>query len=167
MARTVLRTPALHRRLVHLIAKKITRECKRISSKKNSTLLRLSLNKVKSFDWKLLRKELKRHTPTLLSVLEAASCNQPSKRNPRIVGMAAAALLKGRNKNLCLLQGVVSTILYAGHSSKKVKHICMVMVMVSILSIPLSVQLALVQLAPVSNVHGACMPFAVYRHWKG
>ena len=96
MARTVLQTPALHRRL-HLINKKITRECKQISSKKNITLVRLSLNKVKSFDWKLLQRELKRHTPTLLSVPQAASCNQPSKRNPQIVRIAAAALLKGRN----------------------------------------------------------------------
>ena len=121
-ARTAIRTPALHRRLVRLVAKKISRECKQISSKKHSTLLRLSPSKVKSFNWKVLQRELNRHTPTLLTVLQAASTGQLSKPNPRIVGMAAAALLKGRNKHLSLPQGVVSTVLYAGHCSKMVSY---------------------------------------------
>ena len=121
-AQTAVRTPALHHRLVKLIAKKVRKECAVISSRKHNSYLRLSVAKLKSFSWESVESELKQHAPTLLSVLKATT--QSSKGNSKIAGMAAAVLLKGRNKHLCLPQGVISTIMYAGHSSKMVSTGC-------------------------------------------
>ena len=61
----------------------------------------------------------------LWSVLKAVS--RSSESDSKIAGMAAAVLLKGRNKHLCLPQGVIATIMYAGHSSKMVSLLLLAM----------------------------------------
>ena len=72
---------------------------------------------------------LKHKAPTLLSVIEAAAkspyklsqLKKKKKHTPLsiAVGMAACILLKQRCKHLCLLQVIISILLYAGHASKK------------------------------------------------
>ena len=72
---------------------------------------------------------LKQKAPTSLSIIEAAAKSpyrpsQLKKHTPlsSAVGMAACILLKQRCKHLCLLQVIISILLYAGHASKKVTN---------------------------------------------
>ena len=85
--------------------------------------MRLSIKELESFTWSSVENELQQHAPTLLSLLKAVSSSKPSRVDLRVVGMAAFVLLKGRNKDLSLLQGIVSAILYSGHCSKMVEII--------------------------------------------
>ena len=87
-----------------------------------------SLKRITDFKWEDLITELRTRAPTLLAVLQAAAQPMRSKKlSPpaSIVGMAAGILLKSRNKHMCALQSVVSTLLYAGHASKKVSTFCL------------------------------------------
>ena len=82
-----------------------------------------SLKRITDFKWEDLITELRTRAPTLLAILQAAAQPMGSKKSSlpaSIVGMAAGILLKSRNQNMCALQSVVSTLLYAGHASKKV-----------------------------------------------
>ena len=65
-------------------------------------------------------KELSAKAPVLLAVLKAATSSCRSEPTQAVVAMAAVVLLKSTSKNMCKLQAVVSSLLYAGHSSKKV-----------------------------------------------
>ena len=114
-----------HQRMIKLIAKKIKKESPDICSKKRNSYLRLSLETIKHFSWETVESDLKEHVPTLLSVLKAVS--RSPEGNSKIAGIAAVVLLKGRNRHICLPQGVISTIMYAGHSSKMVSLLLLVM----------------------------------------
>lgn len=121
----------------------VDRECQQLCKKKPASVLRVkSIDQLKSFSWDAVITELKKRAPTLLSILIAAA---QSTRHPRrqseprrkksnpvhrpwrqsVVCMAAAVLLKERNQQMCKPQSIVSTLLYAGHASKKVVHIYM------------------------------------------
>ena len=94
-------------------------ETKMCSHKVDSILQRTSA--LSSFHWIDLMNELEAHAPTLLTVLNSATriwcdrCNRDG-----AIGMCAALLLKFRYNRTSLVQKVISTILYAGHSSKRV-----------------------------------------------
>ena len=62
--------------------------------------------------------------PTLLSILTAAAGSHSSRTqqpDTNVILMAAAILLKQRNKHMCLLQTVIGCVLYSGHASKRVR----------------------------------------------
>lgn len=65
-------------------------------------------------------KELKSRAPTLLSFFKISLAKRGRKVPNYAVGMSASVLLKNRNKNLSLVQAVVSVVMYAGHCSKQV-----------------------------------------------
>ena len=106
--------------IINLIMSIIKKEAKKICSRKHNSYMRLSIKELESFTWSSVENELQQQAPTLLSLLKAVSSSKPSRVDLRVVGMAAFVLLKGRNKDLSLLQGIVSAILYSGHCSKMV-----------------------------------------------
>ena len=74
---------------------------------------------------------IRRKAPTFLSILEAVAAPsqwRPSRLTAKkakafpssAVGIAVSISLKTRCKHLCLLQTIISILLYAGHESKKV-----------------------------------------------
>jgi hypothetical protein len=91
-----------------------------------SALHSASVAELKEMQWELIVDDLKARAPVLLSILtEAASSGSGSLTrtpSPAIISMAAAVLLKGRFKNMCKLQAMVGTLLYAGHASKRVSY---------------------------------------------
>lgn len=125
IARTVFRAPSLRRALLRQMTKVIRQECVSLCSKKGqrSVLRRHSAIDVKTFRWKAVSCELKRIAPTLYHALKAA-CFHPRKKRltsaRRVLPMAAALLLRGRNQFLNMPQSVISAILYTGHCSKMV-----------------------------------------------
>ena len=77
-----------------------------------------------TFRWDSLLNELSIRAPTLLAILNAAA-DKP-RRTRRKCGssieaaMAAAILVKKRNRQMGLLQTNVASILHHGHAAKKV-----------------------------------------------
>ena len=125
-ARTALRTSSIRKPVITNIRKSVARECARLckhaKGSSNSTLKGSSSEKLKTLDTKNVAKRLKKSAPIIYSVLKS-TCTRPrtksrSKRN--MLTMAAALLLKSRNKQMCSMQSVISVLLYAGHASKKV-----------------------------------------------
>ena len=140
-ARTCLALPAVKSEALKQVVAAVKSECRRLCQlKPKPSVLRMkSSDELKSFTWKAVTLELKQRAPILLAVLQAAA-ESYRQRVPRqtlsrrrkkgsklmkmaresVIGMAAAVLLKERNKNMCKLQAVISTLLYAGHASKEV-----------------------------------------------
>jgi len=76
---------------------------------------------LKEFTWEALLQELRKYFPTLISILFSATKTRTPRNNQEsIVGLCASILIKQRNAKLSLVQKLISLILYAGHSSKEV-----------------------------------------------
>ena len=90
---------------------------------------------MKSFSWGNLANELKEVLPVFYQVL--TECVQKKRRKTKsshkcassvvddstVVGMCAAILLGHRNKNLNLVQRIMSSLLYSGHALKQVQSL--------------------------------------------
>ena len=120
------RVPTFHKALLRQMSKKINQECKSLCSTKDrkSIVRKGSIDDIKNFKWKELSREIHLCAPTLYHALKVACQHQGSRgKNKRhILSMAAAVLLRGRNKFLCVPQTVISTILYTRHCSIRVRN---------------------------------------------
>ena len=94
----------------------LTSQC---SEAANSTLRSQSADALRGFTWGKLHDELAARTPTLLTLLEL--CTYTRKPCLVIIGMCTVLLLKFRFHKVCLVQKIVSLLLYADHSDKQVK----------------------------------------------
>ena len=81
-----------------------------------------TIDSMKEMQWKSILDDMKAHAPVLLSILSAAAfrrlggtTNAPPPSN---IAMVAAVLLKSRLNNICKVQAMIGTLLYAGHASK-------------------------------------------------
>ena len=87
----------------------------------DSLLKENSTTAFQEFSWNNLIKEIQDHAPLLLSVMTACTKTRSYRPNRNsTIGMCIAMLLKYRYKNMCLVQKILSLVLYAGHSSKQV-----------------------------------------------
>lgn len=94
------------------------------SDQSQSLLCSTAKSDLVGFKWDTLHKELSAKAPILLSVLEAATKTRIPRKNATIVVCTCAALLlRCRNHKMNLVQKIISLILYAGHSAKKVIYI--------------------------------------------
>ena len=76
------------------------------------------------FNWDALKTELLVNAPILLSILEACThTKSPLTNSTAVIGMCAALILRHRFTKMCLLQKMISLILYAGHSDKQVHKV--------------------------------------------
>lgn len=79
-----------------------------------------SINDLLNLDWELMMKELQRTAPVLTTMLEAAAASSHAKPDSGLICMVGAILMKSRCKHMCKMQMVISSLLYAGHASKRV-----------------------------------------------
>lgn len=86
-----------------------------------------TVEQLKTFTWSMAEEELTERAPTLYNILRSVSARDSSKAKLSSVGMAAAILLRARNKKMSLVQSIISVILHAGHCSKKVLLLYFVM----------------------------------------
>lgn len=125
VARTALRGKTIRKPIISNILKLISKECIRLCRKKGeNTIFRLSsmsaLKKLKVTDF---TKELRRRAPILYTVVKRACTRSRAKiKKSNVATIAAALLLKGRNKTMCSPQAIISILLYAGHCSKMVSY---------------------------------------------
>ena len=105
---------------VNKVATMVHDEMKIMCSHKVDSILQRT-SALSSFQWIDLMNELEAHAPTLLTVLNSATRTRRDRCNrDGVIGMCAALLLKFRYNRMSLVHKVISTILYAGHSSKQV-----------------------------------------------
>ena len=110
------------------VAKAIKKECEQLVSTKFPSLMRKkSKMDLLQFSWEAVVSELQTRAPLLLAVLSATAESTGPRNHQRLqaaclpfIGMAAAILLKCRNKHMCEVQHIMSLVLNAGHSSSQV-----------------------------------------------
>ena len=74
-----------------------------------------------AFQWGKLEAEMQVHAPTLTSLLHACFKTRVPRQNlQQMVCLCAALMCKHRRPTMCLLQKIISIILYNGHCSKQV-----------------------------------------------
>ena len=109
-----------------IVKNTIEEEARGLCSTLNVCSLRsmsMDLESIAKLDWESLYAELSTRAPTLFSMMEAVLRKKAVQDQPRskaVLCTAAAILLHHRNEKLSLVQRIVSMILYAGHSAKRV-----------------------------------------------
>ena len=122
-ARRFLKSHLLSNAAVNGIKGIIKHECELLCKKTPSpSYLRVSAIKdLSTFKWESLFEELQSTAPVIMSILSAAAQESTeAKPNTVAVCVVASLLLKHRCLHMCKVQMIVSSLLYAGHASKKV-----------------------------------------------
>ena len=101
-----------------LIHKEIVGLC---SDKCDFILRNKSKTALKEFQFDTFVEQLRCHAPTLVSLFKSCLRTRTARRNSNLVlGLLIGIICKFRRQSCCLLQRIISLVLYAGHSSKKV-----------------------------------------------
>lgn len=129
VARTALRRNTIRKPVINNVINLMAKECIRLSRKQS--IFRIgTVEKIKALKMSDVTRELRKKAPILYTIVKRACTRRRAmkKSNLNVATMAAALLLKERNKTLCSPQAIISIILYAGHCSKMVRN-CMRMLM--------------------------------------
>lgn len=123
-ARTLLRSSPLKGTVIKEITCIVRREVHQLcSTKYGASVLRdTTSTSLTHFSWKPFLSELQSRAPTLYAVIKSATEKPRKGLNPSAICVAAALILKSRNKFLSQIQAVISVLLYAGHCSKQVSE---------------------------------------------
>ncbi len=116
-AKHAYRDSAVRRYFVQLISKECKAEIKKLCSK-GSVLLKKEKEDLTTFSWQAFVKTVERNAPTLSALLHSL-ISTSSLDHHAIVGVCIAILVKSRCPSACLIQRIVSLVLYAGHCSKQ------------------------------------------------
>ena len=128
LADAAMESPNLKEAIESRVCCNISKECKRLCSTANPSLLRgMTKEAMVNFLWEAVGKELQAKAPPFLRCILAAA--DPSNGTTTIydpvrhpgVYTAAAILLKKRDKAISLIPYVISTILKVGKTSKMVR----------------------------------------------
>ena len=125
MAKAVVQNSALREEVFLQLLNLVDEECRTLCQKNDPSLFRrIPVAELVSFQWQKLIDELKSKAPTLLRILHAISSRKQNsesiqQHHPGIC-MAAAVMLKERNREMCGIQSLISLLLYATHAEKQV-----------------------------------------------
>lgn len=91
------------------------------SQEAQSVLRSQSRESLMDFKWDMIVEEMNHHAPLLLEILKCCtSTKRPRVNRHSVIALCVAMLCKLRCSDMSLAHKVLSLILYAGHSSKKV-----------------------------------------------
>lgn len=118
------------KRIIPIIGKHIRKEMKRMCGLKSISLLRDSTpQRLCSFKWEDLMKEMQQTAPTFFQILEGCVYRKQKgvqmKKSYRVndesvIGICAAILLRHKNPKMNLIQRIISMLLYGSHAPKNV-----------------------------------------------
>ena len=109
----------LIRILQTIVHKEIQSLC---SDKVNSVLRRAD---IRNFNWDQLLEEVQCHAPVFFAIIQSCAHTTTPRMNKKpVIGICIAVLLKHKFHKLCLIQKLISIVLYAGHAGKEV-HNCL------------------------------------------
>lgn len=117
-AKHALNNETIRRFIISGLKKYVKDEMKQLCS--DSFLLDKGKDKLCNFTWNVLDAVIKSKAPILHSVLKSSISAHSNLDDQVIVGICASILAKACRPSACLIQHIISTILYAGHSSKQV-----------------------------------------------
>lgn len=100
----------------------VHREIVSLCSDKYDFILRnKSKAALKDFQFDDFIQQLSYQAPTLISIFKSSLRTRTRRRHSNLVlGLLIGIICKFRRQSCCLLQRIISLVLYAGHSSKKV-----------------------------------------------
>lgn len=129
IAEAIMKNDTLREMVFELYVEKIGKQCGSLCQRKDSLspFRQIPVEKLAKFEWKSLIDNLSSKAPLLMKVFTAIVSHSDhrnrektgSAHHPRIC-MATAVLLKERNREMCGLQSVISTLLYSSHVDKQV-----------------------------------------------
>ena len=123
IASAAMSNARLRPELLRIVCRDVRNEVQKVCSQKHDTILKLkSKPALAQFTWKTVMLELEQVAPTLMTLLHgfiASSKSYLDSVQPAIC-MCASIILKLQNKNVNLVQSVVSLVLKAGHATKEV-----------------------------------------------
>lgn len=122
VASAVINSPSTTASVVKKIAAKIKGEMKDLSSISYDSILTDSVEAIKQFSWELVYTELVKKVPTLMSLLSQL-INKPKDHKPLLCCLASQ-ILKCKHQRLCLVQRVISVMLYGYGTAKQVRSLC-------------------------------------------
>ena len=129
LARHCLKDLRIRKHITKGVGLQLQREVASMCSDITDSILR---NKTKQamegFNWENVLGEMKLRAPTLLSLLQSCTKTRKARRYTKcVIGLITAILCKHRRPSACLVQRLISVILYSGHASKRVSlhlHVC-------------------------------------------
>lgn len=125
IARKIMKSNNMSQSTIGQVCRVVRRECEvicKIAPKSNYRVN--SIDDLLQLEFRSLVEELRAKAPILTSILEAAAENSShTKPDNALVCMVGGILLKSRCKHMCKLQMLVSSLLYAGHASKRVSKL--------------------------------------------
>lgn len=113
--------------ILKLVGDIVRAEIKKLCSvDAQSVLQKGDADTIKSFTWQILMSELSTHTPVLKCILEATCPKKTQPNFTAVVCVCVALLARSRNRQVSLISKILSLILYAGHSSKEVGSVTII-----------------------------------------
>lgn len=116
-----MKNPERRQYILSCTATLLKNELKQFCVKSQSIIGGSAPEQMKKFKWRFILKNANTYMPALLYLLR--NClKTPTKRDNEnsVLGMIVCMLAKQRIPQLCLLQKIISLLLYSGHRSKKV-----------------------------------------------
>ena len=128
IAKAVMAMEDVRKCLLNLFLITLNEECNRICQRTQKSVFRkMSTAEVMDFKWSLLINELKSKSPLLYSMLSSIATRNDGRNTIKAgavhhpgICMAAAVILKERNREICGLQSLLSLLMYSCHCEKKV-----------------------------------------------
>ena len=120
MMASLLQAKETQAALMTSLEKSLDREMKEIRKLNTASIFMDSQEALVSFNWEMIWLELKRHAPTLLSIISVLLPSSEVEKHKPVVCFIAAMVLKHRYKHLSLVQRAVSILLYGNGTSKQV-----------------------------------------------
>ena len=112
-------TSVLHQKIMASeLARSAKKQMKSLSGKNESSMVFGKKEFMTDFTWNMLWDELAKEGPILMFFLKKMARNADSSKP--MVCLIISMLLKAQNKEMCLLQNVISTLLYGNGCAKQV-----------------------------------------------
>ena len=102
------------------IGKIVQKEIKELCSNNYHSIIREhSPTALECFSWRTITLEVMQKAPTLYAIIE--KCLMSSNESSRhLLCVFVSVVLKSRNPHMCMVQAMVSILMYAGHAGKQV-----------------------------------------------
>ena len=120
-----VRDKMTRKHVIKALSQHIRKELKELCSRHIMSIQRSrDPGALKSFSWDAIVNEAAKYAPTLIELLTGCTMKGPKTSKAaqkHMIGVCLSLLCKYRNPKMTLFQRMLSLILYAGHSAKKVR----------------------------------------------
>ena len=114
----------IRKHVIHKVGKVVQSEVASLCSGKRKSVFQCQMKEeLTRFKFQDVIHEMQKYAPTLLSILLDATKTRRSRPNQTaVIAMCTAMICKLRRPEMSIVQKILSLILYAGHSAKKVHY---------------------------------------------